>query len=1114
MGAAEQGFTGKESYYDLLTDENSQPDRAGDVRPMEIPKTDAYGRRVSEFAANAYGAEVTPDAMASRIEELVADGALGFDTRTNKESMEAAAAEIQKRGMDSVRTKITSALVKGKIKDGDIEKAMLLYATYANQKSRSAQETAAGLMVDLVTMSHMTGRNLQLFKIFRKMTPEGQLMAVQKNVERYVDQLNSKRGKKNQVDINIPQELMDEYLDAAKTDITEQSDESAKAKEEIEQTVYKVVASQIKATPMEKLNAWRYMAMLGNVKTQVRNIAGNAAFRPYVATKRAVGAVMEQMFVERENRTKSILGFGKGAKALRQWAAQDAKTADVEKLFSYSAQTGDTARGQIEDNRAIFNTKALEATRKFIQAVPEGADMIFKRAEYTVSLASFLKARGYTVADLQAGNVADGVLNEGRTYAAQEALKATFNDQNSVSDFLSKRYKGNNVFGKAMNILAEGVLPFRRTPANILVRAVEYSPANVVRSLYNCATKVRSGEMTAATAIDQMASGLTGAGAMVLGYAMASGVFGFELVGHLDDEDEENAGHQSYAVEIGGKSYTVNWAAPANIPLFVGANIYNAMKEKDPDTGWFVTAVEASVNSLEPMLELSCLSSLNDLLESVKYAEEGTEFYTIVAQAATSYLNQYIPTLFGQIEQGTEKTKKQVYSDADTVLERSIEKTIGRATQKIPGLDLYQVQKYDNWGRPVETSSLFDAMINPSYASEISTDLIDAEIQRLNDAQSENVSISKPAQTITYTDTNGETHKNERVSAEQWDTIQRVYGQTAASILSDIISSKDYTALADTQKAKVFEYVYDYAREKSRVEAIEGYPGMSESWMEGVDGKEKTTIIKKVATGTISGAFNSLTADWKDGRDGTDAAAELDEAYEVYQGLSSVTKREIQEDASGQMGDFLAAKEEGVDTGTFVQLYKTYYDINTQENVKATEKANQWAYELQKAKESGEITGQQMRVLKSEMSISSGFTVETEKFDAMTESGLSADKADYVTSLMEGIEPQTGYSDVRAIQKYEQIAKSNLSESEIDNVMKLYMPDYDPNDKQSDKTELKYDNVREKGYSAEEYAETYRAYLDADKKADKIAAIVALGYSQKEANLLYQIYYGTYFKDK
>ena len=94
---------------------------------MEVPKTDSFGRRVSELVGNAYGAEITTDKMANAIEELVQEGALGFDTRTNQESMNNAAEAIQKKGVAATRKEITKSVANGKIKDGDIEKAILLY---------------------------------------------------------------------------------------------------------------------------------------------------------------------------------------------------------------------------------------------------------------------------------------------------------------------------------------------------------------------------------------------------------------------------------------------------------------------------------------------------------------------------------------------------------------------------------------------------------------------------------------------------------------------------------------------------------------------------------------------------------------------------------------------------------------------------------------------------------------------------------------------------------------------------------------------------------------------------------------------------------------------------
>lgn len=937
VGAAPAGFTDfKGEYYDQLTDENAQPDRPGDVRPMEVLKKDSRGRQVSEFAANAYGAEVTTDEMADRIQELINDGALGFDTRSNTESLKQAHEAIKAKGAAATLRQITNHMANGKLQDGDIEKAMLLYADYASQKSQNAQDNAAELMVDLATMANMTGRNLQLFKMLRRMTPQGQYMTIQKTVDRYVDSINKKRGEKHQAEVVIPAELKDAYMEAAYADSRWKSAETEKAKAEAEQEIIKFAASQIKASPMEKLNAWRYMAMLGNLKTQSRNVIGNAAFRPLVNTKRAVGAAIETMTLEKNQRTKAVLGIGKEAQALREWARADAKGTDAQSLISYTARTGDAVRSELEDARKIYDTKALEVTREFIQKVPEAADMIFKRWEYEISLASFMKARGYTASQLNAGEVAANVIAEGREYAALESMKATFNDRNAFSDALSNlRYKGNNKAWQAVNILAEGVMPFRRTPANIAVRAVEYSPVGFVRGVGNLTLTVKSGKVSAATAIDQMAAGLTGTGAMVLGYALASGILGIKLVGNLDEDDEKNAGRQAYSLEIGGKSYSIDWLAPANLPLFIGANLYQSWTDEDRDNSWVASTLSSFALAFEPMLELSCLSSLQDIIEDAKYAEKGTEIYTIVASAATSYFNQMIPTLFGQIEQAVEANKNQVYANADTPVERMLQKAAGYASQKVPFVDLFQTTKYDQWGQPVEQKNWFDALINPANKSELSTDPVDAEILRLNDAQTAaDVTNNGPDSKLSYTDSNGNRHEDYRLSGEEWEAMQKAYGQTAHKVLQELIESDGYARLTDEQKAKAFGYAYAYAREAGRIAALEDYPGYSEAWMEEAGDNVAEAIFVKTVGAAFSNATTKIKTAFEYGKPTTEGVEALQQAYDIYKGMSDTQRKSLLESLSGSDKYAAQAMEAGLNAVEFADIYTALQGIAPEQDRK------------------------------------------------------------------------------------------------------------------------------------------------------------------------------------
>ena len=1110
VGAAERNFSGKAEYQDLLYEGNVQRDRPGDVRPMEVPKKDSYGRNVSEFVGNAYGADVTPDSMASEIESLVQEGALGFDKKTNHEALRQAADAIKKTGPLSTMKSITNSISKGKLRDGDIEKAMLLYARYANmdfEKNPDAKDYASELMVDLTEMAHMSGRNLQLFGLLRKMTPEGQLMTLQKTVQRSVENLIKNGQVKKGYEPSIDHQLQEDYLKAArevqKAESPRDVDAAKRKLDAVENAILLSEAAKMPATFKAKWNAWRYMAMLGNVKTQIRNVIGNALFAPYKAAKDAISAAME-LAIPKDQRTNSVLNlFTEADRDLLSWARADGKSKQVQDALKYSAKLGDDVSGDvIRENMRVFNAEALEAIRKAVEWAPSFGDMIFKNQYYANSLAGFLKARGYTAQNVTDGTVSENVLQDARSYAIQEAMKATFNDQNAFSDaIVNFRYKGDNPVLKAANLLGEGIMPFRRTPANIVMRGIEYSPAGFGKGVWNLATKVRSGQMSAASAIDQMASGLTGTGMMLLGYTLASGIFGIKLRGSGADDDEKRRGIQDYSIEfsIGGKdySYTIDWAAPANLPLFVGANLYDAFHDRqwDSSVSGFTKVIYAMRDTLDPMLSLSCLSSLNDAIESGKYADDGNAIYAFLSQAAFNYFTQGIPALLRQTVQVFHKNKRTTFANNQDPLLREAERKIGGVA--ILG-EAFRTDKINQWGETESAGGplrrIIDAYFNPGTLKEIDNSALEMEIQRLNSSQPESVSPPVAAKTITYTDENGNRHENYRLTEEEYTTLASVQGNTAKRILDEIISSDSYGTFTDAQKAKVFSYVYDYAREKGRMEAIDGYTGNLASWMEDAEGGEAGAIIRKVIASDFSEAFSDLT-------DGADGAAEaLARAYEGYKGLTFDDKKIFLENATGRVKWMIDAGATGMDAETFAGMYQQYRDIDGSDKG-ISQKANAWSYALQEAYERGDITKQQMQTLKKDMVFRYSGVVDTPKFDSMVEAGVSGGDAKKVVDLLAGLTPQSGYKSVRDIQNAEAIVNSGLSNGDTVEALYAYLPS------------AQDENLREMldmGFSAQDYVAAWRLYDSESGEGKKRRTIEnyrsMFGVDYETAKMIYEIY--------
>lgn len=1113
VGAADRDFTGFEAYDNLLSDDNVQPRRASDAKNVEVPKVDAYGRDVSENAHNLMNSDIISDRDIDTAKRLIQEGAFGHETQHMDDVRDAVYKEIQEKGLARSVGEVSGAAAKGKLSEYDVAKAQVLLAMVTEKKGTRAADYASDLMVTLSQMATQSGRQLSMFRLFRKMTPEGQLMTVQKSVKNNVEKMIRSGQVKKGFEATIDPELEQDYLNAAKEagrakDPQSQKEAQQKMKD-VENAIYAAVAAQMPATEKAKWDAWRYMCMLGNVRTQARNLAGNAMFMPYKAVKDKMGALME-LAIPQEQRTKSLLTD----RELLQWAKQDAKSDMVQDALKYSGKLGDDVTSQkLFDNRKIYDNKALETVRKWTKAAPEVGDMIFKNPYYAKSLAGFLTARGYSAGDITSGKVSDTILGEGRAYAIDEAMKATFNDCNGFSDLFATtlRYKGDSPYGKAANLLGEGIMPFRRTPANIVVRFTEYSPVGLVKTLFTAGSNIKNGKITASTAIDQLASGLTGSAALGLGALLASGIGGIRLRGSDVDDDEKRRGQQTYSLEVGDYSYKIDWAAPANLPLFVGANLYDWKHRdgEDANVSWVTTFIRGMGNMLEPMLSLSCLSSLNDVIQSGRYAEDGGIVLAVLSNMATSYFTQGIPSLARQASQLFQENKQTTFANSADPTIRDIQKKVAN----IPFLgNLYKTDKVNAWGEKEKNgigegaanwmTRAFDAFVNPGTLKKIDNGSVETEIERLNGAQEENVSPPEVSKTVSYTGKNGEVHKNQRLTEEEYQKLATTQGQTAYRIVSQMIGSKEYAAMTDQLKAQAVKMAYEYAKAKGLSETFPDYAGM-DGWKRGIDGKETEAIFRKIVTSEFSKAFDTMEPE------------ALDQAYGLYKSLPAADQADFRKETGGKVGYYITAKEAGVSDKAFTGLYGTYKELGDNSNMTNNQKAQEWSRTLAKAYEDGKITKAGYDALKEKMAFWQSFPIDTEKFDAMTESGLSSDVADRIIKGLAdlqgtgSVDKDTGEATVTNRDEWGYIAAlDGLSDKEKARVMLLYMPDYDPEAEKPNKTELKYAYLRGRGYSAEQFTQTYSVTQEFTKKADMIAAWVALGYSSEEAQMFYKLYKG------
>ena len=786
VGAARKGFDPWSEFQGTRSE--FFPEGANAARPVDVPTTDPQGRRIRKTASTAMGAKAIPDEVVGDIQNMVLRGELSYDRRSDRASTDRAVRTIEEKGYQRALEEFSAQVRKGVVSKDIATLGQQLLINAANAGDGKATAELLSLYAQMETTA---GQAVQAASILRKLAPSDQLYAA----KRVVSELE-KTIQKHYEDLKI---TIDPAL------IEEFNQQTAQAgRDEVLDKIYQNVADQVPAKWKDKWNAWRYMAMLFNPRTHIRNIVGNVGFQPLRWTKDRVAATIEagvsKVSGGRLGRTKSFAANPALYKAA--WA----DWANVQDVLSGNKY--DDIRTEINSRRRIFRTAPLEAGRKINSWALEAEDAIFKRITYADALAGYLQSNGVTAEQMRNNTVDAQILSRARDYAGREALKATYQDRNMVSDKVVQ-------IARDLGPAGEAVLPFKRTPANILVRGMEYSPAGLAKALTYDLIQVKRGRMTGAEAIDHIASGLTGSGLMALGaYLFAQGIV---TSGGGDDEGQDAindlTGVQNYALNLpGGGNVTLDWLAPEALPFFMGVELMDSMGQGGNTAEGISTALK-SIS--DPMLELSMLQSLNDVIDSVSFSEN--KLGALVSSALVSYFTQAIPTLGGQIERSAEDVRMTTYTDKNLRLPTDLQYAIGRASARLPGPDYQQMPYIDAWGREDSSGPLWLRMannfLNPAYTSNKQVTPVDEEIQRIYDQTGDKTVVpSRPERYITV--------DGERIdlSKEKYEQYATKRGQMQFEMLGNIIDNPTYRSMSDTDKAFVIDSVYEYADKTTKSE--------------------------------------------------------------------------------------------------------------------------------------------------------------------------------------------------------------------------------------------------------------------------------------------------------
>jgi hypothetical protein len=497
------------------------------------------------------------------------------------------------------------------------------------------------------------------------------------------------------------------------------------------------------------------------------------------------------------------------------------------------------------DQRPTFGTsavgKAADKANNAVSNIMAWSDSRYKRHYYLQAMGSFLQARGV---DVSKGieNIDTGVMEDARKYASDEALRNTFNDFSATAKALNDLAHKN----AGANLVVEGLMPFKKTPMNILKRGLEFSPIGLAEGVTYEAYRLSKGEITSSEFVQRLASGIEGTGVAALGALLGSlGV----LTGYLDPDDPEDqlriqAGEQSYSIRMGDKSYSIDWLTPMAMPLFVGTQAAELMSGETP------TSVAAWVDMItsvaDPMFNLSMLDGVNTAISDAANSPS-TPIQTMVTSAGLNYVSQYVPTLFGQAARIADPTRRRLYSDKNSPWASNIQIALQRVANKIPGVSMTREPWLDVWGEPdVERNAairVFENLMSPGYINRISEDTVEYEVRRLFEVTGTEGVVNKAAGKSFSVD--GETIK---LTSPQYTTFQRTRGETAKQLIGALMQDEEYQSWDDGMRAQTVMSAYTIANSVGK-KAVDSNAGIT-GW--------QADVARSLRTGDTASAIRGI----------------------------------------------------------------------------------------------------------------------------------------------------------------------------------------------------------------------------------------------------------------
>ena len=625
------------------------------------------------------------------------------------------------------------------------------------------------------------GQMVQSAQIWNTATPAGMVNYMDKIIAKANEQIKDKKGKivltdeekqgiyqRMQAVKEIDNAAMRTYLrDAGLSDKQINDLTSGELQSYNTALVMRDVINKIPISLARKISTYQAIAHLVNVKTMARNILGNSFFATTETVTKLLALPVDRMMAARTGkRTVGLPAFVNPYKE----AVRRAKMTALDIKLGVQTQGGgkyDLFRGQTFE-KGIMNK--FEKTLSYGLRVP---DEFFKGFIETDSLHQQVRARVGDAADEmtldELRNVATAAEAE---QAALEARYATFQDDSllaqmfvTVKDTANKIGIGQRVRGQSGAQtkefgLGDFIIKYTRVPANLISRAVEYTPLGYLRMI-KLVGEAKTSNINQREAVLALTRPATGMGMIAMAaWLAAQGLIISEDKDRPDDaralDRAEGLGNYKINVTAIGRILdgmpgipmsgdilmSYNWAEPVSTTLAIGAALNTEANKAN-------TPIKAAMNiigrSSEEMLDIPTLT----VIQSMFYEGMRTDSspFTIAAVPIAEGASGFVPAPVRQFAQYTDPTYRS--TRGETALGTLRQKLIG----SLPGTRTELEAMQDPWGEPRRVvGGIGPAFLSPSTITEYLPSPVTAQLKILEDAtgESKHYPARQAPKTITH----------------------------------------------------------------------------------------------------------------------------------------------------------------------------------------------------------------------------------------------------------------------------------------------------------------------------------------------------------------------------